>query len=144
MWQPAGKAGGFAPAGATNSYECMVSPSKLIRLSRPCIMPSAMMRSQLVAEVSPELRAHEGGADIGPGLLRRQSQRHGPHHEHIGIGHTLRLGAMVAIRSQRLEQQPAGHGNAGIARAQVLFRTIEDRRNAALAGAILHPQSRQS
>src|SRR5207237_393984 len=104
----------------------------------------AMMRSQLVAEISPELRAHEGGTDIDPGFLWRQSERHGPHHEDIGIDYALRLGAMVAIRSQRLEQQPAGHGDAVIARAQVLLVAIEDRRHAPLAGAILHPQSRQS
>src|SRR5271163_1569007 len=122
----------------------MVSASKLIRLTRTCIMPSAMMHSQLVAEISPELSAHKGGTDVNPGFLRRQSQRHRPHHEDIGIGHALRLGTVVAIHTQRLEQQPAGHGDAGVARTQILVGTIEDRRDAALAGAILHPQSWQS
>src|SRR5260370_37197365 len=100
------------------------------------------MSSQLVSKIGTKLCAHERRTYVHPGDLLRQLQRHGSHHEDIRISDALWLCAMVAIGSARLEEQSPSHRNSGIAGAEILLGAIKDRRDAALAGAILHPQSR--
>src|SRR5258705_8698737 len=105
-----------------------------MRFTRSSCRPSAMSkRSELVAEVRAELRPHERRTGIDPRILRRQPQGHRPDHEHIRIGNALGLGAVIAISAERLEKESPGHGDAGIARTEILLGAIEDRRYAALA-----------
>ena len=52
--------------------------------------------------------------------------------------------SMIAMGAERFEDKSPGHRDAGIARAQILGGTIENRRYAALAGAVLNPQAGQS
>src|SRR6266536_5896549 len=121
-----------------------------MRLTRTCIVPSVMAlalpaaTSQLIAKIGTQLCTHEGRTEIDPGLLRWKPQRHRPHHEHIRLGHAPGLCSVIAIGPERFEQQPARRRNAGITGAKVLFGAIEDRRHAALACTILHPQPGQA